>query len=173
MDENEAKKHAYIICYVQTAIDSRVLLYYLYYLWYGQKFAARSCNNWSLGGGGGVNSIDINSLPTNDGKCRHDLCELSISLWEFIWGFYFNTRRYTLVHGFCFFKLFLMVGKELILWGNSHSWECHCIMSTVWSMSTVIWVHGCVQFTLGNVIIILCCITVVVTIFLWKNFTRC
>ncbi len=29
----------------------------------------------------------INSLPTNDGKCRHDLCELSISLWEFIWGF--------------------------------------------------------------------------------------
>ncbi len=27
----------------------------------------------------------INSLPTNDGKCRHDLCELSISLWEFIW----------------------------------------------------------------------------------------
>ncbi len=25
----------------------------------------------------------------------------------------FNTRRYTLVHGFCFFKLFLMVGKEL------------------------------------------------------------
>ncbi len=29
----------------------------------------------------------FNSLPTNDGKCRHDLCELSISLWEFIWGF--------------------------------------------------------------------------------------
>ncbi len=29
----------------------------------------------------------LNSLPTNDGKCRHDLCELSISLWEFIWGF--------------------------------------------------------------------------------------
>ncbi len=29
----------------------------------------------------------VNSLPTNDGKCRHDLCELSISLWEFIWGF--------------------------------------------------------------------------------------
>ncbi len=24
------------------------------------------------------------------------------------------TRRYTLVHGFCFFRLFLMVGKELI-----------------------------------------------------------
>ncbi len=45
MDENEAKKLAYIICYVQTAID-RVLLYYLCY---GQKFAARSCNNWSLG----------------------------------------------------------------------------------------------------------------------------
>ncbi len=29
----------------------------------------------------------FNSLPTNDGKCRHGLCELSISLWEFIWGF--------------------------------------------------------------------------------------
>ncbi len=29
----------------------------------------------------------LNSLPTNDGKCRHDLCELSISFWEFIWGF--------------------------------------------------------------------------------------
>ncbi len=25
----------------------------------------------------------------------------------------FSTRRYILVHGFCFFKLFLMVGKEL------------------------------------------------------------
>ncbi len=35
-----------------------------------------------------VTSFDVwvNSLPTNDGKCRHDLCELSISLWEFIWG---------------------------------------------------------------------------------------
>ncbi len=29
----------------------------------------------------------LNSLPTNDGKCRHDLCELSISLRKFIWGF--------------------------------------------------------------------------------------
>ncbi len=29
----------------------------------------------------------FNSLPTNDGNCRHDLYELSISLWEFIWGF--------------------------------------------------------------------------------------
>ncbi len=28
-------------------------------------------------------------------------------------GIYMGTRRYTLVHGFCFFKLFLMVGKEL------------------------------------------------------------
>ncbi len=25
----------------------------------------------------------------------------------------FNTRHYTLVHGFCFLKLFLMVAKEL------------------------------------------------------------
>ncbi len=43
----------------------------------------------------------LNPLPTNDAPMRHDLCELSISLWKFIWGF--NTRRYTSVHGFCFF----------------------------------------------------------------------
>ncbi len=30
--------------------------------------------------------ILFTSLPTNDGKCHHDLCEISISLWEFIWG---------------------------------------------------------------------------------------
>ncbi len=29
---------------------------------------------------------------------------ISISLWDFIWSF--NTRHYTLVHVFCFFKLF-------------------------------------------------------------------
>ncbi len=29
----------------------------------------------------------LNPLPTNDALMRHDLCELSISLWEFIWGF--------------------------------------------------------------------------------------
>ncbi len=29
----------------------------------------------------------VNSLAPNNGKCHHDLCELSISLWEFIWGF--------------------------------------------------------------------------------------
>ncbi len=29
----------------------------------------------------------LNPLPTNDAPMRHDLCELSISLWEFIWGF--------------------------------------------------------------------------------------
>ncbi len=28
----------------------------------------------------------INPLPTNDASMRHDLSELSISLWEFIWG---------------------------------------------------------------------------------------
>ncbi len=28
----------------------------------------------------------INPLPTNDAPMRHDLGELSISLWEFIWG---------------------------------------------------------------------------------------
>ncbi len=26
----------------------------------------------------------VNPLPTNDAPIRHDLCELSISLWEFI-----------------------------------------------------------------------------------------
>ncbi len=30
--------------------------------------------------------LQINPLPTNDTPMRHDLCELSISLWEFIWG---------------------------------------------------------------------------------------
>ncbi len=29
----------------------------------------------------------INPLPTNDAPICHDLCELSISLWEFVWGF--------------------------------------------------------------------------------------
>jgi len=28
----------------------------------------------------------INSLTTNDAYMRHDPCELSISLWEFIWS---------------------------------------------------------------------------------------
>ncbi len=28
----------------------------------------------------------FNPLPTNDAPMRHDLSELSISLWEFIWG---------------------------------------------------------------------------------------
>ncbi len=28
----------------------------------------------------------VNPLPTNDAPMRHDLSELSISLWEFIWG---------------------------------------------------------------------------------------
>ncbi len=40
-------------------------------------------------------------LPTNDAPMRHDLSELSISLWEFIWGV--NTRCYTSVHDFCLF----------------------------------------------------------------------
>ncbi len=48
-------------------------------------------------------SVMINPLPTNDALMRHDLCELSISLWEFIWGVLINTKRYTSVHGFCFF----------------------------------------------------------------------
>ncbi len=30
--------------------------------------------------------IRVNPLPTNDAPIRHDLCELSISLWEFIYG---------------------------------------------------------------------------------------
>ncbi len=28
----------------------------------------------------------VNSLTTNDAPMRHDLSELSIRLWEFIWG---------------------------------------------------------------------------------------
>ncbi len=56
----------------------------------------------------------FNSLLPNDAIWRHDLCELSISLWEFIRGF--NTRRNTLVQGFCFFWLFLMGCKELTLY---------------------------------------------------------
>ncbi len=31
-------------------------------------------------------STSFNPLPTNDAPMRHDLCKLSISLWEFIWG---------------------------------------------------------------------------------------
>ncbi len=45
----------------------------------------------------------INPLPTNDAPMRHDLSELSISLWELILYGGFNTRRYTSVHGFCLF----------------------------------------------------------------------
>ncbi len=59
----------------------------------------------------GIVQPPFNSLLPNNAIWRHDLCELSISLWEFIWGF--NTRRYTLVQGFCFFWLFLMGCKEL------------------------------------------------------------
>ncbi len=72
------------------------------------------CNNWVL-----TNKLAflsyyvINSLLPNDAIWRNDLCELSISLREFIWGF--NTRCYTLVQGFCFFWWFLMGCKELKL----------------------------------------------------------
>ncbi len=44
----------------------------------------------------------VNPLPTNDGVCRHGLPLAHKNLYG---GF--NTRRHTLVHGFCFFKLFL------------------------------------------------------------------
>jgi len=30
--------------------------------------------------------LHTNSLTTNDASMRHDPCELSISLWEFIWS---------------------------------------------------------------------------------------
>ncbi len=43
----------------------------------------------------------FNPLPINNAAMRHDLCELSISLWEFIW--WVNTRRYSSVHVVCFF----------------------------------------------------------------------
>ncbi len=34
-----------------------------------------------------LGTTGVNPLPTNDAPMRHDLGELSISLWEFIWGF--------------------------------------------------------------------------------------
>ncbi len=41
---------------------------------------------WSFVAGLGED-LTLNPLPTNDAPMRHDLSELSISLWEFIWGF--------------------------------------------------------------------------------------
>ncbi len=50
----------------------------------------------------------FNSLVPNDAIRRHELPSAHKNLYG---GF--NTRRYTIVHGFCFFKLFLMGCKEL------------------------------------------------------------
>ncbi len=58
-------------------------------------------------------NIKVNSFPPNDTIwCDHGH-GLSISLWEFIWGVLINTRRYTLLHDFCFVQLFLMGAKRV------------------------------------------------------------
>ncbi len=50
------------------------------------------------------------SFPWASKMCRytsnplHSAVSVSISLWDLYGGF--NTRHYTLVHGFCFLKLF-------------------------------------------------------------------
>ena len=36
--------------------------------------------------GSNITVLLFNSLTTNDAYMRHDPCELSISLWEFIWS---------------------------------------------------------------------------------------
>ncbi len=59
-----------------------------------------------------LDTTGVNSLLPNDAIWRHDLCDLSISFWD-LYGV-FNTRRYTLVQGFSFYKLFLMGCKELM-----------------------------------------------------------
>ncbi len=61
----------------------------------------------------------VNSLLPNDAIWCHDLCELSIGLWELYGAL--NTRRYTLVQGFCFFWQFLMGCKELSSYSVRHS----------------------------------------------------
>ena len=47
---------------------------------------------------------------------RHDPCELSIAYGNLYGAL--NTRRYTLVQGFCLFWLFLMEGKGLKVYMN-------------------------------------------------------
>ena len=70
-------------------------------------FAENSISNITCGE---IMRGTLNPLTTNDAYMRHDHCELSITLWEFIWSI-INTRRYTLVQGFSLFWLFLMEGK--------------------------------------------------------------
>ncbi len=68
------------------------------------------------GGGGVPDSLQVLALNTDTIALTlsHPMTSWSpISLWVFIWGF--NTWRYTIVHGSCLFKLFLMGGKELTL----------------------------------------------------------
>ncbi len=60
------------------------------------------------GGGGGVGGAQsIGRLLESIGVGGSGV---PIRLWEFILGF--NTRRYTLIHGFCFYKLFLWALKS-------------------------------------------------------------
>ncbi len=56
----------------------------------------------------------------------------------------FNTRRYTLVHGFCFFKLFFMGPKEIYTCETLHElyffwavicWSCWQFLSGGWEVS--------------------------------------
>ncbi len=64
----------------------------------------------------GSENDSINPLPTSHAPMRHGL---SIRQWEFTWGMFLILGVYTLVHGFCFFQLFLMVGKGFIPIGTS------------------------------------------------------
>ncbi len=44
----------------------------------------------------------------------HPMTPYGVMVSHKLMGIYiFNTRRYTIVHGFCLYKLFLMGGKEL------------------------------------------------------------
>ncbi len=53
-----------------------------------------------------IRGVSFNSLPTKDGKCHHGL-PIGIYMGGLILGVILS------VHGLYFFKLFLMVGKEL------------------------------------------------------------
>ncbi len=59
--------------------------------------------------------IMLNSVLSNDARYRwcHDLCELSISLWEFIWGF--NTMCYTIYSTRFLLILAVYYGKRVFL----------------------------------------------------------
>ncbi len=70
--------------------------------------------------------MHINPLLPNDAIWRHDLVNSPYAYENLYEGF--NTRHYTLVHGFCFFWLFLMGCKELknnpLLMPRQHKPSC-------------------------------------------------